>query len=211
MPPAKNTIIERKGKFKRSILFRPGYDERRKGCGVHGMEMRFVVKGPRGAVQFLLFTNWMLPHVERELHDRYEKGESLNPCLFKGYPADLGYHSPKPMYKDQSAMRNDCDILGGQCYYDGSGLNAERPFGILVSQGLEALWKFLEEYYGSVFSKNEMKNRTCVNCGSAIPEADYRGGYCQPCCDKFGISQCRKCRQVVKAVTDGLCSGCKAK
>ena len=206
MPPAKNTIIERKGKFERLIMFSPSYDERRKGYGIHGMEMRFLVKGPKGAVQFLVFTNWMLPHVKKELLDRVDKGENLHPCLFEGHPADLGYHSPKPMYKGQSAMSNDCDVLGGKCYYDGSGLNAERPFGILVSQGLESLWNFLEEYYGSVFLKKETRNRACVNCGATIPEADFRGGYCKPCCDKFGI--CRQCHHV-KALADGLCSECK--
>ena len=67
-------------------------------------------------------------------------------------PADLGYHSPKPRYEDQSAM-DDCDILGGECYYDGSGLNAERVYERLLREGDQGVWLALEGYYEDVFEK----------------------------------------------------------
>ena len=148
-------IIERKGRFERMILFTPAFDHRDKNCGIHGMEMRFIVKGDVGAVQFLVFTNWQLPHVRKEFEGRVDAGENLHPCLFAGSPADLGYHSPKPIYEGQSPLSDDCEILGGKCYYDGSGLNAEEPFNILVTDGLEALWKFLENYHTTLFGNGK--------------------------------------------------------
>jgi len=49
-----------------------------------------------------------------------------------------------------------CPFLGGkECYYDGSSLNSQDAFYVLVNCGEEALWKFLEGYYKSVFDGGE--------------------------------------------------------
>lgn len=62
--------------------------------------MLFVVKGELGAVQFVLYTNWQLPHVVKEWEEKY--GRDNMPSVFcRPIPADVGYHSPKPMYEDQ--------------------------------------------------------------------------------------------------------------
>ncbi len=45
-----------------------------------------------------------------------------------------------------------CHILGVPCYYDGSGLAAEKVFRILCDEGSDGVWKYLEEYYMNVFS-----------------------------------------------------------
>jgi hypothetical protein len=138
----------------RFIKFLPAYDKRdpdpRKNYGIHGVDMTCYVKGNRGAVQFKLFTGWMLPHVQREIEGRTS-------CIHghKSFPADLGYHSPKPMYEDQIPMSEKCTILGGTCYYDGSGLNAEGIFDILVREGGDAMWKALDEYYVETFGALE--------------------------------------------------------
>ena len=109
--------------------------------------MHFVLKGPKGAVQFLLFTGWQLPHVLEEWKERKFSIEVM--------PADLGYHSPKPMYDDQRPMP-DCEYLDGlPCYYDGSTLNAERPYKVLTEQGEDALWEFLKDYYKSTLERPE--------------------------------------------------------
>ncbi len=66
-------------------------------------------------------------------------------------PTDLGYHSPEPRYEGQTSM-GACEALGGkECFYDGSGLNAYDAFGVLVAEGSEGLWKFLEKYWHDVF------------------------------------------------------------
>ena len=113
-----------------------------------GMEMLFVLKGPKGAIQFLLYTNWQLPHVRKDFEERM-RFESVSSCLVMPMAADIGYHSPKPMYEGQEAR--ECDVLGGKCYYDGSGLRAQEPFDILVSKGLDALWEYLEDDYRERF------------------------------------------------------------
>lgn len=130
----------------REIQFHPAYDKRHKdpaknygwGCA----RMRCILKGPKGAVQFVMLTGWALPHCKAEYPD-----------AFDDYPmaSDLGYHSPEPMYEGQQSISEKCDILGCECYYDGSTLNAEEPMRLLIEQGHEALWRYLEDYYRSRF------------------------------------------------------------
>ncbi|MCY0864876.1 MAG: hypothetical protein OWQ57_07995, partial [Sulfobacillus sp.] len=47
----------------RRVKFTPGYDRRHPNPsldgGVHGMEIRFILSGPKGAVTFLLYTDWL--------------------------------------------------------------------------------------------------------------------------------------------------------
>lgn len=143
----------------REIFFTAAYDKRApepsKNYGVHGVEMRWYLKGPEGAIQFVVFTNWHLPHVQQEL-DRKSFGEfphlSCHP-----QPADLGYHSRVPRYEDQRPMDGECSVIegGGPCYYDGSGLRADDVYRLLVEKGSEAVWQFLEEEYRSTFNVPE--------------------------------------------------------
>ena len=69
-------------------------------------------------------------------------------------PADVGYHSPKPIYEGQEIMSDCCECLGGKpCYYGGSGLYAEKIYKVLVEKGSDEVWKKLEEYYIDIFGK----------------------------------------------------------
>ena len=141
--------------LERIIEFHPAFDKRdpdpSKNYGIHGVECLFLLRGKKGAVHFRLFTNWHLPHVQKELD-----AESLSqfPYMFhKPVPADLGYHSPKPIYKGQIAYKN-CKWLNGKlCYYDGSSLGAERVYEILLTKGSEGVWKYLEGYYKGIFGE----------------------------------------------------------
>jgi hypothetical protein len=156
----------------REVLIRPAYDRRSEGYGIHGVEMCFVVKGPKGAVQFVVFTNWHLPHVTQEnINGTIERAKNgiIDPenfsmdfsklsrshlkCIFLPMAADLGYHSPVPMYEDQKPMSAECQILGGECYYDGSTLNAEPVFELMVREGGDALWVRLEQEYRDRFEE----------------------------------------------------------
>ena len=141
--------------LERIIEFHPAFDKRdpdpSKNYSIHGVECLFLLRGKKGAVQFLLFTNWHLPHIQKEFD-----AEPLNQFLYmfhKPVPVDLGYHSPKPIYEGQIAYK-DCKWLDGKlCYYDGSSLNAERVYEILLTEGSEGVWKYLEEYYKSIFGE----------------------------------------------------------
>lgn len=123
-------------KLKRTVTWRPAYDKRdpdpEKNCGVHGMDLRFILSGPKGAAQFVVYTGWHLAHVR-------ERPMSVQ-------PADVGYHALKPAYEDQTQM--DCDLVeGGKCYYDGSGLQAEELFDRFVAEGEEVVWAELLMVY----------------------------------------------------------------
>jgi len=131
------------------VQFNPAYDKRdpdpTKNYGIHGVNIRMVLKGERGAVQFLIFTSWQLPEVQRSLR---KQGEPM--------AADFGYHSPVPMCENQHAITEECEYLDGKpCYYDGSSLYAEKVFERLLREGDEAVWKELEEYYIEKFGALE--------------------------------------------------------
>jgi hypothetical protein len=115
--------------------------------GSHGLSIRFVVKGEEGAVQFLLYTGWLPQHSLCSF--------GFRDCDFSGsysfLPADLGYHSKTPKYKDQMMFKN-CPYCDGElCYYDGSSLNANDAMYTLVNGGDEALWEFLDQFYYCIF------------------------------------------------------------
>lgn len=136
--------------------------------GVHGVEFRFHVKGPEGAVAFVLYTGWLLPETlglvptnrarpdplsfmveyPRSLHAA--RTTQLHPM-----PVDLGYHSRVPIHEGQLSQP-DCYLLDGQpCFYDGSALNASRPFEVLLRGGTESLFTYLEHFYVSTFEAGD--------------------------------------------------------
>ena len=129
--------------IEKTVQFSAAYDKRdpdpNKNYGIHGVTIRFVYKGEKGATQFVLYTNWHLPHVTEELRNKER-------FLLEPLPADLGYHSPTPQYEGQTQM--DCDLLeGGVCYYDGSSLQADRVYKRLLEDGEDGVWAELEEEY----------------------------------------------------------------
>lgn len=145
--------------FERIFTIHPAFDRRNpdpeKNYGVHGCELRMVLKGPKGAVQFVLLTNWQLPHVTEDVLkksvDKPMKEIDLK-VRFLPLPADLGYHSMAPMWEDEKPSHEACPYLDGKpCYYDGSGLNAERVYEILLIEGSEGVWRYLENYYYDTF------------------------------------------------------------
>lgn len=125
--------------FTRIIAFEPGYNDPRHGphtFGRHGMQLRFLLVGPLGAVQFLLYTNWTPGTLDTI--GTITDGTTM--------PADLGHHWTTPRYADECTY--ECEYIeGGRCYYDGSGLAAEEPFRILIEDGIDALWAFLRTHY----------------------------------------------------------------
>lgn len=145
---------ETHGGLERILDLSPAWDKRsadpKTNYGIHGADLRLVVKGPLGAVQFLLFTGWDCKKIRAEQRRRSEWGGHV-------MAADLGYHSPRPMYEGQGEQSppGECPYVpaGSSCYYDGSGLNAERIFDTLTDEGEEAAWAALEDYYAATFSR----------------------------------------------------------
>jgi hypothetical protein len=149
--------------FERIIDLTPAWDKRhadaRKDYGVHGVDLYMVVKGPKGAVQFLVYTNWMLPHVQKERDQRTATrgaDETELRCFYHPLPADVSYHSPAPMYEGQEPMSGECEYTGGECYYDGSSLRAEKWYNeILLPKGSDGIWAALEQEYRERFGAEE--------------------------------------------------------
>lgn len=143
------------------IEFSPAFDKRdsdpKKNYGIHGVTLTFYLIGEEGAVQFVVYTNWHLPHVEKEFDAK--PMESYDPCLlYKPMAADLGYHSKRPIYDGQEPMTDECHLLGGKCYYDGSSLNADPVFDRLRSEGSVGVWSALEEFYADIFLNEDNSN-----------------------------------------------------
>lgn len=143
-------IKETVGKFERMVVFEPGWDKRdpdpKKNYGLGSAGIKFLVRGEKGAIQFYLYAGWY-PHL---LNDR--NGDPRG--LWKPMPIDLGYHAYEKQYEGQSVVSANCPYLDGKpCYYDGSSLQADEPFKILVVEGEEALWQFLENEYRRRFGE----------------------------------------------------------
>lgn len=146
------------------VEFAPAFDKRNpdpsKNYGIHGVELRMILKGDKGAVQFVLYTNWHLPHVQQELVTKCHRqgGPSLiggSPwCSNEPMPADLGYHSPIPRYDGQGICTESCGYLDGKpCYYDGSGLNAKKVYEVLLEKGSDGVWEYLQDFYDELFGE----------------------------------------------------------
>jgi len=138
-----------KHNFKREVKFLPAFDKRsfspKKDQGIHGVDMRFYLRGDKGVVQFTLYTNWHLPTVDQT---------GWPDSIKKPNPAHIGYHSLEAIYENQRSV-DTCQLLpGNTCYSDVSYLMADRVFDILVAQGCDGLWKYLEDYYKETFFPN---------------------------------------------------------
>lgn len=133
--------------FEKIITFRPAYDKRHsdptKNYGIGSVSLNMVLKGNHGAISFTVLTGWNLPHVQEEY-----KGNSL---VSKALAADLSYHSPIQQYGGQLA--SDCEYVNtDKCYCDGSTLEAERVFKIMLEKGSDGVWEAMEAWYQEVFN-----------------------------------------------------------
>jgi hypothetical protein len=116
--------------------------------GVGGCDVRMVLKGPLGAVQFVVYTDWLPPHVQEERM----VGHRQSVIGLQPMGVDVGYHSPTPQCEGQTNL-GPCEYLDGrECYYDGSGLRADEWVRtILLREGSDGIWRALECEYKSLF------------------------------------------------------------
>lgn len=128
--------------FKKEIVFNPAYDRRnsdpKKNYGIHCVEIRWMLSKNGKGISFLIYTDWFLDHIEKRASDFLPNG------------IDISYHSPTPFYMDQPCNQN-CPVIGGGCYSDGSSLAAEPIFKMLKEGGSEAVWAEMIRYYNEQF------------------------------------------------------------
>lgn len=120
--------------FETAVVFEPGWNDHMGETGVHGMDIRFVMRGPKGAVQFTMTTGWVPG----------ERG--TDPMVSRLFPMgmDLGYYAYSPQREGQEQDRRECPYLDGQaCFYDGSALPAEPILEAFVTLGEPPVWKAL--------------------------------------------------------------------
>jgi hypothetical protein len=143
------------------VQFTPGYncaDRGMRGHGVHGMEIRWLLRGPAGAAQFLLYSDW-IPGQLSPGHGLMPDG-SYSWQSVRGDPlypmgADVGYHARRPQFDGQDPMSDECIVLGGPCYYDGSGMRADKLTKVFVQFGEQAVWDELESVYADLVREEE--------------------------------------------------------
>src|SRR5438309_1017514 len=133
-------------KLERIVEWEPAFDRRdpdpNKNYGIHGVSVQFILKGPKGATQFVLFTNWHLANVQKEL-DSKTVPKQFTHLHCHPLPADVGYHSLTRRHNYQE--ERDCTYtVTGKCYYDGSGLRAYDVYKRLVEHGDKGVWEALE-------------------------------------------------------------------
>jgi len=137
----------------RRIQFVPGYNKRSTQYGVHGMGIRFLLVEELGTVQFVLNTGWIPGETARQRYPAVSRANSSSPRETAGlFPmaVDLGYHwRTNPHPDSEYAYKTEkCEALdGADCWYDGSGLSAERVMEKFIDEGEPAVWKELVEYY----------------------------------------------------------------
>lgn len=142
--------------LERKFEVTPAYDKRSDGYGMGAATMRFYVIGPKGAVQFVFYTGWYCHTIKKTTFDDWSDWGEMQITRHDGdnlIATDLGYHSLTPKYEGQSLMDRECHILKAPCYYDGSSLNASKPLSILIHEGSDRLWEFLEGYYRETFEE----------------------------------------------------------
>jgi hypothetical protein len=140
---------KREDGLEESVQFIPGYNcpvPGGPGHGVHGMEVRWFLRGPAGPVWLRMGTDW-IPGERYPGHGLSPDG-SYQPRDPDGF--GLGYHARVPQYEGQEAERGDCDLIGGPCYCDMSYTGSDEPVKRFVTEGEKAIWDALEMAYASL-------------------------------------------------------------
>ena len=188
----KRNGVERMSEFERIVNVSKAYDRRSDtpsiNYGISSCRISFILKKDDKAVQFMFGTDWYLPETIAE-YKRIGNKNKTPPCNLRGENDcgvsgwDVGYHSPIPMYEGQE--KRSCNILEGECFYDGSSLRADENKEILIREGSEGVWKFLEKEWNMKFGEfSEEEAGTYIGIEMTQMEADEVGTYkIVPCSD----------------------------
>lgn len=143
--------------LERETVWQAAWDRRdpnpSKNYGIHGVEVSWIVKGPKGGICWSIFTHWMLPHVTREAHNatqRLDVSDVALRCRYEPTGAGIEYHSIKQRYKGQEQRTGCLLVPGGVCYSDTAFTAGDDLLKLLIEQGGEAVWKDLESRYADL-------------------------------------------------------------
>jgi len=143
-------MFEISPKLKKSVDVRLPFDRRhadtKQNYGVHGLDIWFLLKGDKGAVQFACTFNCYLPSVDFSSWSKMSRHE-----VGRMNGMDVGYHALEPQFEGHEPM-GPCQHLDGKtCYYDGSSLRsddwADEIFSTVGEPPENTLWRKLQEEY----------------------------------------------------------------
>jgi hypothetical protein len=124
--------------LERRVEFTAAWDRRdpnpAKDYGVHGVEIRFYVVGPLGAISWFLMTPWVLPAV-RKWWKTLPVPERAEPT-----PAGLTWH-------ERVERGEECYLVGACKPEQVGSLDTDWLYEILVAEGEAGLWRELEAAY----------------------------------------------------------------
>jgi uncharacterized protein (TIGR02996 family) len=135
--------------FVRKVEFVPAWDRRRESrnnYGQHCMELKMILIGPSGAVGLLIYTGWLL--------DLTEEGQFSQRAVSPPMAVGMGYHSRISLGKsDESRSEDACEYIGGGVHCFNGEIGHGRNFGLnlLIREGDEAFWKWMQEVYAETF------------------------------------------------------------
>lgn len=117
--------------------------------GVHNAELHMLVRGPSAEVMLVISTGWQLPSVPERSRNilRYPSGSYVE------------FHTAAPQYTDHNPsirVAVDADAAcksWDNCYFDRGYLAAEAPATLLVTNGSDAVWAWLEAEHDRIVTQ----------------------------------------------------------
>ena len=122
--------------------------------GNYSGQTYFVVKGPKGAVEFHYFNPWYPDNCPRSDVRMLPLG-------------GVEVHAKEPQYEGHEVFTSNCLYTDGPCYFNGSALACDKWFKYLVHCGSDKLWEKLEELYRYRFEDGDYPDL------SYDPRGDY--------------------------------------
>jgi hypothetical protein len=125
------------------------------------LEMRFVTKGPEGALEFRITTDWTVlaaqaGRIQMPLVTHKEDGTPVRmlsaTVVYHSYVRGQGNAEPDPMAMYDHMF--ECDLLENQpCHFDAQINQRYALFECLVEHGETGLWAAMDELYLRYFDR----------------------------------------------------------
>lgn len=113
-----------------------------------GVEMVWHFFGGGRGVTFHVRTGWLPPGVQR--------------VPSAGEPIALAYHSPYRISANNTEDNGCYMTAPAQCFHGGTW-DAAEPWLLLLTEGDDAVWRFLNAYYETVFAEPQLDGEA-VGC-----------------------------------------------
>lgn len=136
----------------RAVVFQPGYNGDRTGdprrdYGVHGMEITWYLRGPKGCVTLTVTVPMWVPGNLYPGHGLPPAGEPHWADMHNPHGFGVRYCAPVAQYEGQEPSRDDCPFIGVPCYADRYLSGADEPASKFTEFGDAVMWAALETFY----------------------------------------------------------------